>query len=105
LSSITVCPLASSVMEPERLFSTTRNVRRREARMTARERRRRAFLNAITADGRTQAAGEVWAAELLHVSPWTVQAWLRPETNKGANELPLWAIELLALKTKRTARR
>jgi len=40
------------------------------------------------------------AADLLHVSLPTVHAWLRPATSKAANPTPLWAVELLALKTR-----
>lgn len=39
------------------------------------------------------------AAALLHISPHTVDAWLKPESTKSANPAPFWAVELLALKT------
>lgn len=40
------------------------------------------------------------AAELLHVSVHTVDAWMKPETSKSANPVPAWAPELLAYKTR-----
>lgn len=39
------------------------------------------------------------AAALLYQSPHTIDAWLKPATSKSANPTPLWACELLALKT------
>jgi hypothetical protein len=38
-------------------------------------------------------------AATLHVSIETIHAWLKPDTSKGHNPTPLWAVELLALKT------
>jgi hypothetical protein len=35
---------------------------------------------------------------LLHVSPDTVAAWLKPETSKSSNPVPQWALELLGYK-------
>ena len=66
--------------------------------MTKRERRRRAFLAQITEGGRSRAEGVAWAAELLDVSTWAVEAWLKPETSKSSNPVPPWAIELLKYK-------
>lgn len=63
-----------------------------------REQRREQFLTMITGDGRTRIAGEQMAADLLHVSIHTVRAWLKPESSKSSNEIPLMAIELLAYK-------
>ena len=69
-----------------------------------REQRREKFLELITADGRTRAAGVALAAELLHVSEHTVISWLKPETSKSSNEIPLMALELLEHKLKGTKR-
>ncbi len=41
------------------------------------------------------------AARLMRVSIFTVAAYLRPATNKGALKTPLNAVELLAFKLKR----
>ncbi len=38
-------------------------------------------------------------APLLHVSPHTVAAWLKPRGCKSSNPTPMWAVELLAYKT------
>jgi hypothetical protein len=76
---------------------------------TIREQRRLKFLELITADERTRVAGVALAAELLHVADHTVMAWLKPESAKSSNEIPLMAMELLeiklkAMKKKRTRR-
>jgi hypothetical protein len=63
-----------------------------------REQRREQFLAMITADGRSRVAGIQLAVELLHVSEHTVISWLKPETSKSSNEIPLMAIELLEYK-------
>jgi hypothetical protein len=65
-----------------------------------REGRRLAFLAKIRENGRSRPDGIIWAAELLHVSRWTVQAWLKPESSKSASALPMWATELLNYKEK-----
>ncbi len=65
-----------------------------------REQRRERFLHMITADDRTRVAGVTLAAELLHVSEHTVMSWLKPETSKSSNEIPLMAIELLEYKLR-----
>jgi len=39
-------------------------------------------------------------ANLLHISIPTIDAWLRPSTSKASNPTPLWAVELLAYKTR-----
>lgn len=39
------------------------------------------------------------AADLLHVSPHTIRAWVKGEGSKSASEAPPWAPELLAYKT------
>jgi hypothetical protein len=67
-----------------------------------REQHREQFLAMITADDRTRVAGIEWAAEQLHVSPHTVTAWLKPESSKSSNEIPLMAIELLGIQDGRT---
>lgn len=38
------------------------------------------------------------AAELLYVSVWTVDAWLKPAHIKSSNPVPAWAPELLLYK-------
>jgi hypothetical protein len=38
------------------------------------------------------------AADLLHSSTDRIRSWLKPETAKGSNPVPLWAIELLTYK-------
>lgn len=38
------------------------------------------------------------AAAMLHVSPHTIDAWLKPSTSRSANPVPMWAVELLAFK-------
>lgn len=56
----------------------------------------RAALRAVIADAglnREQVAVALW------VSEDTVKAWLKPATSKSANPVPLWAIELLGLKS------
>ena len=63
-----------------------------------REQRREQFLAMITADERTRLEGIALAAELLHVSEHTVISWLKPETSKSSNEIPLMALELLEYK-------
>lgn len=65
-----------------------------------REQRREEFLAMITADNRSRVEGVALATELLHVSEHTVMSWLKPETSKSSNEIPLMAIELLAYKLK-----
>lgn len=66
-----------------------------------REQRRERFIALITADERLQKAEAItWAAEQLHVSEHTVRAWLKPETSKSSNEIPLMAIELLEYKIR-----
>jgi hypothetical protein len=37
-------------------------------------------------------------AEMLHVSPYTVEAWLKPMTTRSALPAPKWALEVLARK-------
>ena len=59
-----------------------------------REQRREQFLAVLTDNGLTRAK----AAELLHVSVDTVNAWLKPETSKSSNPVPHWARELLEYK-------
>jgi DNA-binding transcriptional regulator YiaG len=59
-----------------------------------REQRREQFLGMLAEAELTRAA----AAELLHVSVDTVNAWLKPESSKSSNPVPLWAIELLEFK-------
>jgi transposase len=59
-----------------------------------REQRRELFLNMLAEAQLTRAD----AAEMLHVSIDTVNAWLKPETSKSSNPAPLWAIELLGYK-------
>lgn len=63
-----------------------------------REQRREQFLGMLSERELTRAA----AAELLHVSVDTVNAWLKPESSKSSNPVPLWAIELLGFKVKPT---
>jgi len=65
-----------------------------------REQRREQFLRMITAGDRTRTAGIALAAELLYVSEHTVVSWLKPESSKSSNEIPLMAIELLERKLK-----
>lgn len=71
---------------------------RTETTMTKRirEQRREQFLALLTTYELTRAG----AADLLHVSGDTVNAWLKPETSKSSNPVPLWAIELLEFKMK-----
>jgi len=38
------------------------------------------------------------AANLLHVSVWTVDAWLKPSASKSSNPVPAWAPELIRYK-------
>lgn len=66
----------------------------------SRERRRLEFLETITELGGTRVAGIAMAADLLHTTTSAIDAWLKPETSKSANELPLWAEELLAYKLR-----
>ena len=65
-----------------------------------REQRREQFLTMITAEDRTRVAGIALAAELLHVSEHTIISWLKPESSKSSNEIPLMALELLEYKIK-----
>lgn len=37
-------------------------------------------------------------ADMLHISVSAVVAWLKPETSKSSNPVPMWALELLAFK-------
>jgi hypothetical protein len=39
------------------------------------------------------------AADLLYQSIHSINAWLKPATSKSSNPVPMWALELLALKT------
>jgi hypothetical protein len=68
---------------------------------TIRERRREDFLWLLKRYGLTRAA----AAELLHVSPFTVEAWCKPGTSRSSNPVPPWAIDLLAFKAGAIAMR
>jgi DNA-binding XRE family transcriptional regulator len=61
-----------------------------------REQRRELFLGMLAENELTRAD----AAELLHVSVHTMNAWLKPEASKSSNPVPLWAIELLGFKMK-----
>ena len=61
-----------------------------------REQRREQFLAMLADYNLTRVA----AADLLHVSIDTVNAWLKPATSKSSNPVPLWALELLAFKMK-----
>lgn len=38
------------------------------------------------------------AADLLHVSVWTIEAWLKPYAHKSSNPVPPWAPELITYK-------
>lgn len=38
-------------------------------------------------------------AEILYQSVHTIHAWLKPVSSKSSNPIPMWALELLALKT------
>lgn len=60
-----------------------------------REQRREQFLGILTENELTRAQ----TATLLHVSVDTVNAWLKPESSKSSNPVPMWAIELLGYKT------
>jgi predicted transcriptional regulator len=64
---------------------------------TIREQRRVKFLELLDANGLTRTG----AADLLHVTPSAVDAWLKPETSKSSNPTPMWAIELLTFKMRR----
>lgn len=59
-----------------------------------REQRREQFLAILTTNELSRAI----AAGMLHVSIDTVNAWLKPESSKSSNPVPLWAIELLQFK-------
>lgn len=63
---------------------------------TIREQRREQFLDLLKRCELTRHE----AAELLHVTPSAVDAWLKPETSRSSNPTPMWAIELLTLKMK-----
>ncbi len=63
-----------------------------------REQHREKLLQLITGDDRTRAAGIELAAELLYVSTDTVTSWLKPETSRSSNPVPMMALELLELK-------
>jgi transposase len=65
-----------------------------------REQRRERFLELLGEGELTRQAG----ADLLHVSIDTVNAWLKPETSKSSNPVPMWAIELLEFKLKAAKR-
>jgi len=41
---------------------------------------------------------EAMVADALHVSPSTIQSWLKPDTSKSARNVPAMAIELLEIK-------
>ncbi len=56
---------------------------------------KQAFREVMKGAGITRAR----AAELLFVSHGTLDAWLKPETSKSSNPVPLWAVDLLARKT------
>jgi hypothetical protein len=62
---------------------------------------REALQHAIDAAGLTQQG----AAEMIHVSEHTIDAWLKPSTSKSSNRVPLWAVELLRFKTARAGAR
>ncbi len=64
-----------------------------------RERRRQKFLSDITC-GRTREQAISFAAKMLHVSPHTVRAWLKPASSRSANALPMWAVELFEYKRR-----
>lgn len=62
-----------------------------------REQRREQFLAMLNENELTPAA----VAELLpEISVHTVTAWLKPETSKSSNPVPLWAVQLLTYKLK-----
>lgn len=44
-------------------------------------------------------------ADLLHVHPTTVDAWLKPATSKSSSPVPVWRLELLQYKCARPPRR
>lgn len=56
---------------------------------------KRAFREVMKGAGVTRAR----AAELLFVSQSTLDAWMKPETTKSSNPVPMWAVDLLARKT------
>lgn len=59
-----------------------------------REQNRRAFKAMLAERGLTRAS----AAELLHVSIDTINAWLKPASSASSLPVPPWAPELLAFK-------
>lgn len=56
---------------------------------------RKALLRRLMEEARLTRAR---TAEVLHVSVDTVHSWLKPPSSRSSNPVPLWAIELLALK-------
>jgi hypothetical protein len=48
--------------------------------------------------GKGRAGGITCIAEMLHIRPYTVEAWLKPETTKSSLPAPKWAMDQLALK-------
>lgn len=63
-----------------------------------REQRRQWLYGLISQMAETRAEGVQWAADMLHVSVHTIDAWLKPETSKSSKEIPLWAVELMEFK-------
>ncbi len=61
-----------------------------------REQRRRQLQAMLAENGLTRQQ----AADLLHSSIDRIDSWLKPETSKSSNPVPLWAIELLGYKLK-----
>jgi DNA-directed RNA polymerase specialized sigma24 family protein len=61
---------------------------------TIREQRRLALLQVVRDNNISRAE----LADILHVSPDTIDSWLKPATSKSSNPVPLWALELLDYK-------
>lgn len=59
-----------------------------------REQHRRRLAELLEEHGLTKAE----AAVMLHSSVDRIASWLKPETSKSSNPVPLWALELLEYK-------
>lgn len=66
-----------------------------------REQRRQELLDVLDKNGLTRQD----LADMLHISIDTVNAWLKPETSKSSNPVPLWALELVGYKLAKPRRK
>jgi hypothetical protein len=64
----------------------------------SREERREFLATAVHELAATRYEGIERLGKMLHTSPHAVEAWLKPETSKSANNPPAWAVELYVLK-------